>query len=33
MWVIGTSSRVPAPPTFLVEGTIALASPSASRIA
>ena len=34
MWVIGTSSRAPGPPTFfLAEGTMALASPSASPIA
>ena len=29
----GTSSRVPGPPTFLVEETIAFAPPSASRMA
>ena len=31
--IVGTSRRTPAAPTFLVEGTIAFASPSNSRIA
>ena len=33
MWATGTSSRAPGPPTFLVEGTIALAPPRTSRMA
>jgi hypothetical protein len=33
MWVIGTSSRVPGPPSFFAEGTMALALPNTSRIA
>ena len=33
MWPSGTSSREPKAPTFLADGTIALASPSRSRMA
>src|SRR6202044_615145 len=33
IWVIGTSRRAPGPATFFAEGTIAIAPPSASRIA
>src|SRR5579864_421029 len=33
MWVMGTSRRVPGPPTFFVEGTMAFAPPSTSRMA
>src|SRR5271163_4327202 len=33
IWVIGTSRRAPGPATFFADGTIAIAPPSASRIA